>query len=158
MYYYFDDKMDLFVTTVRQALGSMVGDLANLTVEGPEDYWPAIEEMALAGVVFAQTNPEQLTLYRELVALHQSHQAHPLVEGLYAEFYGITDTMLGLGQSLGVVRTDLPSGMLEAAVKGAGEALDQWYLDHLDPQDDPKVVAHHTTELMRRMAAPKENE
>ena len=157
MYYYFDDKMDLFVTTVRAALEPSMGGMEQLRQASAEDFWDTVEAWTLGSIVFTQRHPEQLTLYRELRSLHHSHHQHPLVAALFSEFESLTQVILEMGRGHGVVRTDLPHGMLEAAVAGLCEGLDAWYLHHLDPDEDPEPVAHNTTDMIRRLCAPKEN-
>jgi len=157
MYYYFDDKMDLFVTTVRAALGPMMGGMEQLREAYAEDFWDTVEAWTRGSIVSTQRHPEQLTLYRELRSLHHSHHQHPLVADLFSEFESMTQVILEMGRDHSVVRTDLPKGMLEAAVAGLCEGLDAWYLHHLDPDEDPQSVAHNTTEMIRRLCAPKEN-
>ena len=156
MYYYFDDKMDLFVTTVRHALGPMFESIGALGAVDRASFWPTVRDMTVGSIVFTQTHPQQLTLYRELLALHQSHREHPLVAALFVEFETFTSVMLDVGQRVGAVRSDLPPGLLEAAANGLGHGVDAWYLSHLDPDDDPRDVANLTVDLMRRLCAPPE--
>ena len=156
MYYYFDDKMDLFVATVRHFLGPMLDTIGSIAVTERGEFWPAVREMTLGSIVFTQRNHAQLNLYRELIALHHSHHEHPLVAALFTEFETMTTVMLDVGREVGAVRSDLPPGMLEAAATGLGEGLDAWYLANLDPDDDPQHVADVTVDLMRRLCAPPE--
>ncbi|MCP4809569.1 MAG: TetR/AcrR family transcriptional regulator [Proteobacteria bacterium] len=153
MYYYFDDKLDLFVTLLRHELEPLVELFHAFDTS---DFWASFHQGSAAATRWAIERPEQIVLGRDLALLHDRNPGHPAIRALYDELLGFTDHLLAIGRELGEIRTDLPEGLLAAVVRACSEAVDRWYLDHFDPDADPDQVAGVFTDLIRRLAAPTE--
>jgi hypothetical protein len=60
------------------------------------------------------------------------------------------------GQVLGLIRTDLPSGLLQAWFQAIDGSSDDWMLAHLDQMDEETIhrIAEQTVVAIQRVFAP----
>ena len=158
LYYYFDDKADLFTTLVDRSLGFLfreVGgfDDSKLT---SENFWDEMDALTVRVITLGNSNAWYVKLGRMFYRL-RSDAAHsaPTERSFAAARRWLTD-MLRKGQALGAVRTDLPETLMVDAAMGLGEALDIWVLKHWDelPEDARLRMAHGQVGLFRRLLAP----
>ncbi len=158
MYYYFDDKMDLFCTVVKRASSHMT-ELwgAALDSEALEsDFWGTFEDIARKQAAFAFEHPEMMALGKSLMELDPA-----LVrQGPLGEVYALTRTWIGRimarGQAAGAVRDDIPLELLVALLQGVGEAFDRWFVAHFEEtmSGDPEALVQMTVDVFRRIASP----
>ncbi|MEZ5998344.1 MAG: TetR/AcrR family transcriptional regulator [Hyphomonas sp.] len=158
LYYYFDDKADLFTTLVDRSLAYLfrqVGgfDDSKLTAD---NFWDELEAMALRFITLGNSNAWYVKMGRMFYRLRSdgSHSA-PTERSFASARRWLTD-FLRKGQALGAVRTDLPETLMVDAAMGLGEALDIWVLRHWDelPEDARLRMAHDQVGLFRRLLAP----
>jgi AcrR family transcriptional regulator len=146
LYYYFEDKADLYVTVVRQAWDGLAPesqiDLARITAD---DFWPALRRLVDANIEGCRAKPWLVTVWK--LAFHPPREDR--AAGAVAElFTGARDFLRRLvrrGQELGVVRDDLPDDLLMAMLTAADHAADHWLLDHWDS------LGHEEIEHMTRL-------
>ena len=134
LYYYFDDKADLFTTMFERAMAYIIRevggfDIAKLTAE---TYWSEIEALYARSIVLINRNDWFMQLGRTFYRLRNSRKKIASIEHSYSMFLRVADTIIRHGQDLGVVRTDLPHTMLLDSLMGLGEALDYWVVEHWD--------------------------
>lgn len=157
MYYYFDDKTDLYVTVLRDALTRMMA--AVMDGFDPEaGYWARLEHMLRQSVTFTREHAEFGALARGFLAASDRLRAGGVLEELYAEQRAMTEQIIAEGQALGEVRTDLPMPLLVSVTFAMGEAIDRWWLEHLDELTDEaetKRWAKELVDLFRRVAEPR---
>jgi AcrR family transcriptional regulator len=154
LYYYFDDKADLFVTVTelawRELLPERPLDIASLTAE---TFWPllsaAMAEMARKG----RERPWLAGIGRLIYRPPRSVDA----ERIAAPFRTARDwlgRLLQRGRELGVVRADLPGELLATLIAATAEAADQWLVEHWDQIDraESKRLEDELFALLQRMA------
>ncbi|HPE49350.1 MAG TPA: TetR/AcrR family transcriptional regulator [Hyphomonas sp.] len=158
LYYYFDDKADLFTTLVDRSLAYLfrqVGgfDDSKLTAE---NFWDEMEATALRFIMLGNSNAWYVKMGRMFYRL-RSDPAHsaPTERSFAAARRWLTD-LVRKGQALGAVRTDLPETLMVDAAMGLGEALDLWVLRHWDelPDEARLRMAHDQVGLFRRLLSP----
>jgi AcrR family transcriptional regulator len=133
LYYYFEDKADLYVTVVSAAWDGLAPerqvDLARLE---SADFWPALRQLVDANIERCRAEPWLVTVWK--LAFHPPHEGR--AAGVVAElFTGARDFLRRLvrrGQELGVVRDDLPDDLLMAMVTSADHAADHWLVERWD--------------------------
>src|SRR5579859_1161766 len=140
-YYYFDDKADLLVTAaefyVRRMLGeinifpelpaSQPLDLSWQSFEGiirvqlerltAETFWSSIKAVFRQTIPTYLEDPWKLTVWKASTRLSQEARSNPLLADLWNRAMGFFKMFLERGQTLGVIRTDLPDDLLLALVR-----------------------------------------
>lgn len=156
-YYYFDDKADLFATTVHYYAGDLIGELdSKLHDITAERFWATLEEMYIAQFVHFHAEPWAFGTLKAAGRLSDSELAkHPaLVASMSGVIEGVT-RLLQRGRSLGVVRSDLPDSLLTALFIGVDDAGDRWLLARWETltQDELLTFARQIIGGIRRMLA-----
>ncbi len=163
MYYYFDDKEDLFLTTVDDAL--MRGQLAFgsldavLEARAPEAFWSATSELCARAWSIFQQDPVLLGLGKALLATSEQGPASAAYSELVEGFRGAIDELIAAGVRIGAIRDDLDHGLLSAAMLGMGEAIDRYLLARMEtmrPEELGELAAlpQRLVDLFVRVAAP----
>jgi AcrR family transcriptional regulator len=161
-YYYFEDKADLFGTVVNYCLDLLKlapasEYLTSLTVE---TFWPAIAELHDKPLLHSQQQPWLFGAVRAAERLSpESLQREPLAQlarSLAKYMMTGIGTTITRGQELGLIRTDLPNGLLIAWFRAIDGASDDWLLAHLDQLDQEAIthISRQTIETIRQALAP----
>ena len=131
LYYYFDDKADLFSTMIERAMLHLLREVGGLDVNGftAETYWSDIEDFYRRSISLISTDQWYVRLGRTIYRLRGGKKKLPAVDRLFGMAQSIIEDILKRGQALGVVRTDLPHSLMIASIMGLGEALDRWTVD-----------------------------
>ena len=137
MYYYFDDKADLYSETVRVALSRLVEglELPALDSGAPDEFWAEIEALAVRFASRLVTSPATVALVREV--LRESGGPAQAASASQSAATPWLEQTLTTGQQLGAVRTDLPTPLLVATALALGQAMDTWLFD---PAGTTRVV------------------
>jgi len=154
-YYYFDDKADLFATVVQSAWETLLeGWPLDVTVLDRDTFWGYLETLARGVRARLRARPWLVSATR-LLSTPQASINRLLAEKL-AEMRSFEQGLVRHGQHLGVVRTDLPDGLLLGLLSAVDAAGDRWLLDNWDrmPPDEADGVADRILALMRRMLEP----
>ena len=156
MYYYFDDKADLFATVIQRAVADVFTAVGPLTPVGDADaFWHQVEAkcQATLAVLAAQPRLGDVTraAYGEVTATPTGPLA-PLVD----ELRTAATAVLMAGASIGAVRDDLPADLLARVALCVGVAVDTWLVEQSD-RHSPEALAHlgsTTANLLRAMLGP----
>jgi AcrR family transcriptional regulator len=156
-YYYFDDKADLYTTTVlhysRQVIADLEVDFTRFTAD---NFW---EELA---AVYRQ----QFTGYAERPWVFGVAKAdgtlapEELAEGPLAELWQqarfLLVQLLEHGRRLGVIRDDVPPDLLLTLLVAVDEAHDNWLYAQWAQLSaaDLEAAAVRASDLLRRLLAP----
>lgn len=157
MYYYFDDKLDLYVTVLEAVNEKMVEVLGLDDSWQPEgEFWAEMRTIAMKGWAFAASHPE-------LAALMKSIQMFPMQarrEGRLGELFDVWRSLLVKlfehGRATGEVRTDRPISLLVEITVAMDEAIDSWLLENMaelesQQQDD---VVEIVLDFYKRLLSP----
>jgi AcrR family transcriptional regulator len=157
-YYYFDDKADLYVTTLRHYMGELLAaidfDPARLTAD---NYWAEV-----AGLY-----RQQFTLYAQrpwVMGIARAAGAPLAMDGLaegplaevWAAAMGLMAGLLQRGHELGMVRSDLPADLLRELLLAVDTAHDRWLLDRWATMapEDLSAAAERIADTLRRLLSP----
>lgn len=157
MYYYFDDKADLFLTVLERRLaplGAAVG--AFEPAPSPEAFWGEVAALLSRVYGFFLEDPRAAALVRVLAASLGEGDAMPGLAPYYARLREVAGDVLTTGQRVGAVRTDLPHGLLIEVVLAMGEATDLWLArrwEDLAP-DELAAVGPQLLDLFQRVCTP----
>jgi AcrR family transcriptional regulator len=156
IYYYFEDKADLYATVVRDAVARLVASCGPLPpVTDAASFWEAVGELGRMGMAYYRQDPHIAGLLRSLGS--DGLAVAPLTE-LRAMSEAWFQGLMQVGQAMGAVRTDLPVGLMLAVARSVSEGFDLWVVEHLAELSDAELdtLSAKITDLYRRMAAPEE--
>jgi AcrR family transcriptional regulator len=161
VYYYFEDKADLFATTLERSFARIVEEIGwfSLEVLGPDEFWDALLELTHRTVAWAQRNDWWMKLGRAYHRIQREPGAEAATGRLAEVGKGWWKSIIERGQVLGVIRNDLPLDLLVEIVMGADQGGDRWMMDHWDEfsEADMKKIVDARVDLLRDML-DKENE
>ncbi|MFN2223129.1 MAG: TetR/AcrR family transcriptional regulator [Chloroflexota bacterium] len=156
-YYYFDDKADLYATTVLHYSQELVADLSyDLAQFTAANFWEKL----------AAVYRHQFTSYAERPWVFGVAKAggamttemltpEPLVE-LWRQAQFLLAQLIQRGRELGVIRSDMPEDLLLPLLIAVDDTHDRWLLAHwseLAPAD-LEQAAGRISDTLRRLLSP----
>lgn len=158
LYYYFEDKRDLFGQLIQAVFEHFVRDIGGFDYRTltAESFWPEIEALFLKGVAFSERN----TWYVRVGQLFHRFRHHEKSRGPAAGAMGSVETwvasLLRHGMTLGVVRSDLPDELLIQSVMAMVEACDRYFLETWSQyaQAERRVLIAQQMDLLKRICLP----
>ncbi len=157
LYYYFEDKADLYATVVREAWRrlSPQGHVDLQSLDGGS-FWPALEAFHLASFERSRLEPWLLAVWKQAYHPPPAGVAATAVAEVFEGGRAFLKALLRRGQELRVVRVDLPEDLLIAVFTGADDAADHWLVDHWDGLGPEEVerLSRRVFDTMRRLLAP----
>lgn len=157
IYYYFDDKEDLYATVLRDAMQRLidVGDMQS--AQDAAGFWLEFEAWYVRAFRLLQQQPGAVGLARSFVKAASRGVAGGALAELRRLGRSWLDSFITQGQTLGAVRTDLPIELLTTVLMGLEEAIDLWLgarVGDMKPQK-MKSTAALLTRLYRDVAEPR---
>ena len=161
VYYYFEDKSDLFATVLERGIERIMEETGwpALEVLGPDEFWDALLELTHRSVEFFQREDWWIKMARSFHRLRHQTGAGSAVDRIQDLGRGLWRAIISRGQTLGVIRTDLPFELLVEITMGADEGGDHWMMEHwggFTPEDLKRIIDARV-DLLRDML-DKENE
>lgn len=167
LYYYFEDKADLFLTVMLDAQAEMIRSVAELDLDKllrdpPQDFWGFMERAALQKIAFAVHHPDLMRLGSELFR-QASRPGAParLKEYMQRDVQDMLCEFLRMGQAQGAVRQDIPLATLAELSQATSEIMNRALMD--DPSrlegygpEELREYSRLQVDMMQRMlAVPK---
>lgn len=150
LYYYFEDKEDLFVTTVDRALHHLMEAtglgaepealeawLGSLEADG---FWPALREMARGSAPLIRSDAWYVRIARSYPRIRQEPGARAGVERVTEWGRRTLGALLERGRELGVVRADLPLDYLVEIYLAMDAAGDRWMIERYEAWEDEELL------------------
>ena len=158
LYYYFDDKADLFTTLLERGLALMLARIGRFEIAAltAETFWPELERFYRSAVALESGEGWVLKLGQLFYRLRAAPQPPDPTGRIMTAVRGWVADLLQHGQKLGAVRDDLPLPLLLDCAMGVGEALDRWVVNNIEGLDTAtrrRVAAEHI-DLLKRLLAP----
>ena len=122
-YYYFEDKEDLFVTALGDALDETLARLPLPALDRltAAEFWPALERAVGEWAALFDSSRD---LLRVGLRLDESRRKSPRFVAVLERGRGLWQRLIEAGQRLGCVRTDVPVAVLVRMVEANDHALD----------------------------------
>lgn len=157
MYYYFDDKEDLYLSVLQDAMAQVVQQIGDFPgADCPAAFWDSLRSLYFRVLDAYKSSPQQISLARGFMRSLGS----PKVKEAYAQlekssalwFAGI----LAQGQTVGAVRSDVAPDLLLAAALGLLEGTDRWLIDRIEQLGDRELTqaADDIFSMLKRILAP----
>lgn len=156
LYYYFDDKNDLFVTVLKKQFAGL-GELVRIeSAESAEDFWAKMAASLARVYELVGSSPESMSLARAAIRCFARRQVPPGLQLILEDTERVVEAFVHEGQRVGAVRTDLPNGLLVSILMKLGEGSDLWFAEHLDELSAAQLVELNMkiVALFRRVAEP----
>lgn len=155
VYYYFEDKADLFSTTFQHSVERIAQEAGWPAIEvvSADEYWDTLLELTHRSVAFATRNEWWIRLahswHRLAAQAPESASLAPVVE-MGRDWWR---RIIVRGQELGLVRDDLPTDLLVAIAMGADQGGDRWMMDRWEElsEDELDRIVNVRVDLVRDM-------
>lgn len=157
LYYYFDDKADLYLHVVRSEMQTLVGDPAEFTTFDavrPEAFWQAVESDCTRVLAALSTDPTRAALLRDALAGTGVAVMQEAQRDIEVATMPWIEQAVAAGQRVGAVRTDLPTPLLVAVAGAMGQAIDTWILSQDLDQAQQGELTPTLIDLLRRALEP----
>ncbi len=157
VYYYFDDKADLYDAVVERALNKMIDWMGGILLEefSEDTFWQELERFSRSLLGYLVNHPGLAQILRYLYSSLETHPDSRTVQTVLSSCKEWTKALVERGQELGVVRHDLPNELLVETLLAVGMVSDRWVLYHLEEMNaEPNETARLISDLFRRIAAP----
>lgn len=158
-YYYFDNKDDLIATMFRHIWELLTARIDfHIKDISKENYWAVIRSMTDEFMSSAKEETWLLSAAKAIWGLPREARTQGPLGEAFSEMEGWMAALLGRGQELGVVRADIPTGLLLAMALGMDEAADRWVLDHFDElgQEEMARIWKIIIQMWQRLLSPVE--
>ena len=161
-YYYFDDKADVFATTVQYYSEHILGDIAEFAVDQltAETFWPAITEIYQQQLLYTFEYPWAMGVFKAVGKVSpETVVANEPLAALLAQIQGWLSSFLQHGQAIGMVRRDLPDDLLLSLFWNIDDTHDNWLLAHqaeLTPEILKQDILPRLIALFHRLLDPAE--
>ena len=149
LYYYFEDKEDLFGTVMEQAMTRMMEgmDMPSVGELDADTFWNTFRDLMRRSVDYLKANEWYIRLARSFHQRRLEAPASPAASRVIEMIRNQLHEILARGQELNVVRSDLPLPMLVDVGLAVDEAGDRWRLEHWDEYSDDQRVAQADAQI-----------
>jgi AcrR family transcriptional regulator len=157
-YYYFEDKADLFATTVQycvQRLELIDRELDTTTLTA-ETFWPIFSELHRRPLLRSFDQPWLFGAIRAAGKLSPAALERKPLATLASQINMWAMNIMKRGQQLGMIRTDLPDELIFAWLEALDNASDRWLLVHWQELDRAAIArySNQTVEAMKQAVSP----
>jgi len=157
MYYYFENKEDLYRTVLLQAIGPLVTLWESVPqAQTAAEFWAGLADLLRRSFRFYEENPLAMGLGKSLVRLMTSGQHNAPVAELRAKAEQWTRDFFRRGRAVGALRTDLPEELLVPMILKMDEAMDAWFVEHWGEMEPAEMerIGGLLLDLVRRVLEP----
>jgi len=155
MYYYFEDKADLCRTVLDRVFARLwqaTGDVGEF--DDAAGFWDQVVQLCDRAMACLFASPDLGQLGR---LLYDEGPSIKVLEPLEARAERWCADLLGRGQTVGAVCTDLPISLLATAVTGLVVHTDRWMareMHKLDAPQEIETLGRAILNMVQRVAEP----
>lgn len=156
-YYYFDDKADLYSTTllhyVEELLDSVAFDVNTLT---KQNFWNELAVIYRQQFTHYYQRPWVLGITKTTGPINaESLEDGPMSE-IWESAQGMLSQLVQRGLTLGVIRDDLPEGLLQELLIAVDTAHDHWLFERWADMTPAEIdlAADRIVDILRRLLEP----
>lgn len=159
-YYYFDDKADLFLTTVARYAEELApaedlrpADLATFT---SQTFWPWVAEVYRRPFARVATRSWVFGVVKAARKLPPDVAADGPLGAHSRRITEFLTALIAQGRRIGAIRTDLPAELEMALFMAVDDAGDQWLLQHWDElaPEEMEQMLDRIVDTLRRALMP----
>lgn len=158
LYYYFDDKADLFTTMVERAIVLLFRQIGSFDSSAltADNFWSELEQRYGKAVTIVNANDWLVRFGHIFYALRGQPKTNAATDRLFQSVRRWVGHLIARGQELGVIRLDLPESLLVDLTMGLLETLDRWVVGHwsdMSASERQAMPADHM-KLFRKLLDP----
>ncbi len=156
-YYYFEDKADLFATTVEyylQEIDTNIRDRINeLTAD---NFWEIVLTLYSEPFILSLDAPYRFQVLKVATHIPPDDPLTERITPLIEMAFGWTTELVTKGRAYGLVREDLPDEMLYSFMSAIDTVADTYILDRVDTLTANEIVEIQTkvVDAIRRLLSP----
>lgn len=159
LYYYFDDKADLFTTMIERSLAVLFKEIGGFDPAAldAETFWDGFEELYRRAIAVVDRNAWLVQFGGMFYRLRSDPRQGSATGRLFRAAREWVALIIARGQALGVVRTDLPQSLLIDATMSLLESLDRWVVAHwseLERTEKDAMPRQHIALFRSLISAP----
>jgi AcrR family transcriptional regulator len=156
-YYYFDNKADLYMTTLTHYAEELIGGLdLDFSDVSAVTFWPSLQKMYEQQFIQYAERPWVFGVAKsggpiDLEALSQSD-----LGDYWQDVESLLESILRQGMALGVIRDDLPEELLFSLVLALDNTHDEWLVKQMSTmtEEDLKDAAAQMIGLLQKLLSP----
>ncbi len=132
LYYYFDDKADLFTTLIERSMAVLFREIGGFDPQAltAETFWDTFEELYRRAIVVVGKNAWLVQFGGMFYRLRGDPGKGSATGRIFQAARNWVTIIIERGQALGEVRTDLPQSLLIDSTMSLLESLDRWVVAH----------------------------
>jgi AcrR family transcriptional regulator len=156
LYYYFDDKEDLYAHVAQTELERLFARLGPFPLPDTDadTFWAILADYYLRLITALAASPHLSALIRGWFTASGNAALQRAQQDMEEAVLPWISQALAAGQRVGAVRTDLPSALLIAVIFGMGQAMDIWLMTHQPDEADLSRLIDALIDMIRRAVAP----
>ena len=157
LYYYFEDKADLFVSVARKALEEFTGAIPLPDARSAGEFWVQMEKSMETLADTAMKNPEAVAIWKLVASVWDQGVPQTAMRELTGLWLEKMEKVGRTGLEAGAIRRDLPFSMLMSAVMGLRQGLDLWVTENWDrmSEEERRSLPMRAFSLARRIMEPQ---
>lgn len=160
LYYYFENKEDVFDTVVDAAVEQLAGPLSGIDLEelDEETFWSELQEATLRLMAFLDDHRWYVQLARGLYRIRDTSGGDGPTNRVWEMSRRLARSFLERGREVGAVRDDMDLELMVEMSMSVGESVDRWVLERFDEMDSDELE-DLTVQIMgmyKRMLAPRQ--
>ncbi|GAB3396279.1 hypothetical protein GCM10027568_30080 [Humibacter soli] len=157
MYYYFDDKVDLYGYLLRAQVKQMIAHAGPFPVPAatdPDMFWSTIEDYCLRLVEELDASPQIASLLRDAMSGTGVAATQRTEQDAEQAVVPWLIKALAAGQAAGAIRTDVADGLLLAVSTAIGKVIDSWVIVGSPDSLTHRTAVHTVIDMLRRAIQP----
>jgi AcrR family transcriptional regulator len=159
LYYYFDDKADLFTTMIERSMTVLIKEIGGFDPEAldAETFWSTFEELYRRAIAVVDRHAWLVQFGGMFYRLRNDPRQGSATGRLFQVVRKWVTLIIERGQALGVVRTDLPQSLLIDSMMSLLESLDRWVVTHWNQleQTEKDAMPQKHIALFRNLISPQ---
>ncbi len=160
LYYYFENKEDVFDTVVDAAVEQLAGPLSGIDLEelDEETFWSELQEATLRLMAFLDDHRWYVQLARALYRIRDTSGGDGPTNRVWEMSRRLARSFLERGREVGAVRDDMDLELMVEMSMSVGESVDRWVLERFDEmeRDELEDLTVQIMGMYKRMLAPKQ--
>ena len=157
-YYYFDDKADLYTTTLLHYLQELLTDISfDASQLTAENFWAKVTALYQHQFMNYYERPWVFGIAKSGGPVLMETPTEGPMAALWESAQGLLIQFVQRGRELGMIRDDLPDDLLRALLIDVDTAHDRWLFarwGEMSPADIG-AAAERMTDMLRRLLEPR---
>lgn len=156
MYYYFEDKKDLYATVLARMSARYFAFIGNFELNpDAETFWEQAKSITGQSMEYYAEDPTAAGLMRSLLSGDVTNESHSAVRQMRVAIEAWWQHLLRVGQGCGAVRDDLPDSLMIGLMMAICDVTDLWCIRHIDQlsREDMREMASMLINTLRRIGS-----